>query len=46
MKADTKTEAEVMAVLNQIMEAYGKQDLDGALELCAPDSDVITTGTG
>lgn len=46
MKADIKTEAEVMAVLNQLMEAYKKQDLDGALELYAPDPDVVTIGTG
>ena len=46
MKADQKTETEVMAVLNQLMETYSKQDVDNALELYAPDSDVVTIGTG
>ncbi len=46
MKANTKTEAEVMAVLNQLIEAYKKQDLDGALALYTPDPDVVTIGTG
>ena len=46
MKADAKTEAEIMAVLNQLIEAYKKQDLDGALALYAPDPDVVTIGTG
>ena len=46
MKADTKTESEVMAVLNQLIEAYKEKDLDGALELYAPDPDVVTIGTG
>jgi len=46
MKADAKTEAEVMAVLNQLIEAYKKQDLDGILALYAPDPDVVTIGTG
>lgn len=46
MKADTKTEAEIMVVLNQLIEAYKKQDLDGILALYAPDPDVVTIGTG
>lgn len=46
MKADKKTEAEVMAVLNQLVEAYKKEDLGGALALYAPDPDVVTIGTG
>ena len=46
MKANTKTEAEVMVVLNQLIEAYKKQGLDGALALYAPDADVVTIGTG
>ena len=46
MKADSKTEAEVMAVLNQLIEAYEKQDLDGALAFYVPDPDVVTIGTG
>lgn len=29
MKADAKTNAEVMAVLNQLIKAYKEQDVDG-----------------
>ena len=46
MKADAKTEAEVMTVLNQLMESYENQDLDGNLALYAPDPDLVTIGTG
>jgi len=43
MKADAKTEAEVMEVLNKLIEAYKKRDLDGILSLYAPYPDVIGT---
>jgi len=46
MKADPKTEAAVMNVLKQYVEAYAKRDLDGLLVLFAPDPDVVTIGTG
>ena len=46
MRADAKTEAMVMVVLNQLIEAYKKKDLDGALALYAPDPDVVTISTG
>jgi len=46
MKADTKTEAAVMAVMNQLIEAFTKRDLDGALALFAPDPDVVFIGSG
>ena len=46
MKADAKTEAEVMAVLNQLIKAYKEQDVDGLLALYATDPDMVTIGTG
>ncbi len=46
MKADPKTEAAVMNVMNQLIEAYAKRDLDAALALFAPDPDLVTIGTG
>ena len=46
MKADPKTEAEVMNVMNQSMEAFVKRDLDALLALYAPDPDVVVIGTG
>lgn len=35
-----------MAVLNRLIKAYKKRDLDGALALYAPDPDLVTIGTG
>ena len=46
MKADAKAEAEVMAVLNQLIEAYKEQDVDASLALYATDPDMVTIGTG
>ncbi|MFC1904453.1 nuclear transport factor 2 family protein [Chloroflexota bacterium] len=46
MKADAKTEAEVMAVMNRYNEAYAKQDVDGIMALFAPDPDMVVIGTG
>ena len=46
MKADAKTEAEVMAVINQLIEAYKKEDADGSLAIYATDPDMVTIGTG
>lgn len=46
MKANAKTEAEVMAVMNQYNEAYARRDVDGILALFAPDPDVVIIGTG
>lgn len=46
MKADAKTEAEVMAVMDQYNEAYAKRDVNGVLALFAPDPDVVNIGTG
>ena len=46
MKADTKTEAEVMSVMNQSMEAFVKRDVGALMTLYAPDPDVVIIGTG
>ncbi len=46
MKANAKTEAAVLAVLNNFMESYKKRDIDGLLALLAPDDDLFLFGTG
>jgi len=46
MKANAKTEAEVMAVMNRYKEAYSRRDVDGVLALFAPDPDMVIIGTG
>ena len=46
MKADAKTEAEVMAVVNQVQEAFNKRDLNSIPVLFAPDPDLVFYGTG
>ncbi len=46
MKADAKTEAEVLAALDQFWEAYAKRDLAAVIALLAPDPDLIIFGTG
>ena len=46
MKADPQTEAEVMNVMNQSIEAFATRDLDALLSLYAPDPDVVVIGTG
>ena len=46
MKADTKTEAMVMEVVNQFVEAFTKRDIGDVLALFAPDPDVVFIGTG
>jgi ketosteroid isomerase-like protein len=46
MKADTKTEAEVLAVLSKMSEAYARRDTNGIQAVLAPDSDVVMFGTG
>lgn len=45
MKADSKTEAAVMSVLNRFKEAVAKRDTTGALELFATDLDVLCMGS-
>jgi ketosteroid isomerase-like protein len=46
MKAEPKTEAEVMNVMNQSMEAFVKRDVDALMRLYAPDPDLVVIGTG
>ncbi len=46
MKADAKTEGAVLATVNRWLEANAKRDLDGFMELWAPDSDLVLIGTG
>jgi len=46
MKADAKTEAEVMNVMSQSMEAFVRRDLDALLSLYARDPDLVVIGTG
>ena len=46
MKADVKTEAEVMTTLNRFVKAYQDKDLAGILKLFAPDPDVVFYGNG
>jgi ketosteroid isomerase-like protein len=46
MKADAKTEAEVMATLDRFIKAYHGKHLEGILRLFAPDRDVVFYGNG
>jgi ketosteroid isomerase-like protein len=46
MKADMKTQAEVTATLDRFINAYNEKNLDGILELFAPDPDVVFYGNG
>ena len=46
MKADAKTEAEVMVVCNQVKEAFSNRDLNSIPKLFVPDPDLVFYGTG
>ena len=46
MKADIKTEAEVIASLQKLLDAFTNRDMDSALSLFAQDPDVVFDGTG
>jgi uncharacterized protein (TIGR02246 family) len=46
MKADAKTEEEVMTALDRFIKAYQDKDLAGILKLFAPDPDVVFYGNG
>lgn len=46
MKSDPKTEAVVIAVMSQLIEAFAKRDADSVLSLLAPDPEVVFIGTG
>ena len=45
MKADAKTESEVMSVLKKFTEAFEKRNLEDMLMLFAPDPDVVAIGS-
>lgn len=46
MQADEKTETEVKAALQKLIDSYVKRDLQGFLDCFAPDDDVVIYGTG
>ena len=46
MKADDKTEAAVMAVVNKWLESYTARDIDAIMAFYAPDPGVVLIGTG
>jgi ketosteroid isomerase-like protein len=46
MKANGKTESQVLAVLDKFLETYQKRDIEGLMGLFAPDDDQIMFGTG
>jgi ketosteroid isomerase-like protein len=46
MKADSKTQSEVVATLKQMFDAYEKRDLQAMLAVVAPDADVLVIGSG
>ena len=46
MKADAKTEAAVVEVLNKFKQTYEDRDLEGLMSVMAPDNDLFMYGTG
>jgi ketosteroid isomerase-like protein len=46
MKADAKTEKEVMVLWLKFLEAYSARDMDSLLATMSSDSSVVTMGTG
>lgn len=46
MKADKKTENEIVEVLNSYGNAYADKDLDAMLNLFLEDPDIVAIGTG
>ncbi|MFA5354995.1 MAG: nuclear transport factor 2 family protein [Thermodesulfovibrionales bacterium] len=46
MKADARTEGEIMAMLRDFTDAYEKRDMERLLSCFAPDPDVMIIGTG
>ncbi len=46
MKANAKTEAAVLAVLNKFTESYQKRDIEGLMSTLVPDDDIFLFGTG
>lgn len=46
MKADTKTEKEIIGLLNEYAEAYAAKDAERIISSIASDPDVVLIGTG
>jgi ketosteroid isomerase-like protein len=46
MKADAKTEAAVLAVLDKFKQTYKNRDIEGLMSVMAPDNDLFMYGTG
>jgi ketosteroid isomerase-like protein len=46
MKADSKTQSEVLLSFKGMFEAYKKKDLQATLSFWAPDPDIVVIGTG
>jgi ketosteroid isomerase-like protein len=45
MRADAKTESEVMSVLNKLAEAFRNKNLEDLMMFYAPDPDVVLIGS-
>jgi hypothetical protein len=45
MKADVKTDEAIMGLLRGFSDSFSKQDVEGALGLFAPDSEVVMMGS-
>lgn len=46
MKADRKTEAAVLAVMDKWLQSYQERDLEGLMSYVSPDGDLFLFGTG
>lgn len=46
MKANAKTEAEILDVLNRFLESYKERDIDKLMATFVPDEDLLLFGTG
>jgi ketosteroid isomerase-like protein len=46
MKADSETQSEVTATLQQMFDAYNQRDLQSMLAVWATDADVLVIGSG
>jgi len=46
MTADEQIEAEIKAILEKSFESYAKKDLDGAMQVYAPDADLTVIDSG
>jgi ketosteroid isomerase-like protein len=46
MKADAKTEAAALAVMNKFMASYQQRDIEGLMSTLSPGDDIFLFGTG